>query len=549
MASQHPDGNSVCTRQPSDMSQFELPSHISPEHKRLPSGAELSIIYNGIRFKAIPIQAIQSDGSSKKKRNRGDHHVSHPSNVQHVLHVEWNEKLQAYTGIPDVWTQDIPQSALRFSTRQLPSHINPRFRLESETEFGDSAEPKKKSKSCLPSKTEFPSWRRRLSIDDYKAEYLASVDVEYEREKVVVSELPGNAPGPRVFPGPRVHFQQPYFRNNNSILKVSVRNYLEKLGFTDLDKEYRVENLREILLDRLRLGPERVTQDTLARLPYSMKRMIFSFLDVKSLLRACSTASEMAALLDEPSLWRPYVTRMHTEQGFLHSAYPARHRGWKVSYRAMTRIVSDPSYCDSIWNVVVQGDVRIGKNRLVYTLGDALLRRNREHSTKDIRDDPAIDAVTGIYRFRIDFVTRRVVIEDKIIKLQVWDGGLVLGDSAVFGAAHIVLLLLDLTDETSFNRLPKLLRDTFRATKSADPNLRIVLVGNTRGSGDHRTVSFDRAKRFANERGLVYLEANIDNPNEVDEAFVKLTEEFADSHSLVQMAIHRAKNPKQCVVM
>ena len=34
-------------------------------------------------------------------------------------------------------------------------------------------------------------------------------------------------------------------------------------------------------------------------------------------------------------------------------------------------------------------------------------------------DDPAIDAVTGIYRFRIDFVTRRVVIEDRIIKLQV----------------------------------------------------------------------------------------------------------------------------------
>jgi hypothetical protein len=37
-------------------------------------------------------------------------------------------------------------------------------------------------------------------------------------------------------------------------------------------------------------------------------------------------------------------------------------------------------------------------------------------------DDPVIDAVSGIYRLGIDFVTRRVVIDSTIIKLQVWDG-------------------------------------------------------------------------------------------------------------------------------
>lgn len=88
------------------------------KHKRLDSNTQLSIIYNGIRFRAIPIQSsnkppvssipsshaptTSSSSMPRKQKRRSQnksraYQVSSPSNVQHVMHVEWNEDLQAYT--------------------------------------------------------------------------------------------------------------------------------------------------------------------------------------------------------------------------------------------------------------------------------------------------------------------------------------------------------------------------------------------------------------------------------------------------------------------
>eukprot|EP01083_Nonionella_stella_P107646 311984_1 len=405
--------------------------------------------------------------------------------------------------------------------------------------------------SCIPLHILQPSVSSGPSRD-YLAEYKAQSSIEKDLHSLNISEIPGAAPGPRVFPGPRMHFRQPPFKNPNSILKVSVRNYLVKLGFDDLDREYRVENLREMLMERLSLPPERVTRDTLAHLQYFLKQKIFSFLDVGSMLSACVTCSEMAALVDEPGLWRMFVYRTSAENGFLHPAYPARHRGWKTTLISMIKIVREPSHCDEIWNIIVQGDVRVGKDRLVCSLGNSILKRSKGVSrVLGFKDDPVIDAVTGIYRFSIDFVTRRIISAEKIIKLQVWDGGLVVGDTAVFGAAHIVLFMMDITVEESFRRLPAILKETSRSTRCTQSSCKFLLVGNTTGKPEKRTVSFESAKRFANERGLVYFEANIDNAAEVDAAFVRLAQEFSTSESSEFISMHDKSKvaSKQCSVM
>eukprot|EP01083_Nonionella_stella_P072779 196355_1 len=194
--------------------------------------------------------------NSLVSRLSGDHSVSKPVNVRHVIHVEWNEELQAYTGIPDVWGDDIPQSRLSFPTGTLPAHINPRADKSSKTVSARS----RGGSSCIPLHILQPSVSSGPSRD-YLAEYKAQCSIEKDLHSLNISEVPGAAPGPRVFPGPRMHFRQPPFKNPNSILKVSVRNYLVKLGFDDLDREYRVENLREMLMERLSLPPERVTRE------------------------------------------------------------------------------------------------------------------------------------------------------------------------------------------------------------------------------------------------------------------------------------------------
>jgi hypothetical protein len=89
-------------------------------------------------------------------------HVGPPSNVQRVLHVEWDEKLQAFTvlasavflfvggrrrvgsaggtvlsclpvfccvaqGVPDVWKEHMPQSRTFVDSKGMESHISPRI--------------------------------------------------------------------------------------------------------------------------------------------------------------------------------------------------------------------------------------------------------------------------------------------------------------------------------------------------------------------------------------------------------------------------------------
>lgn len=59
------------------------------------------------------------------------------------------------------------------------------------------------------------------------------------------------------------------------------------------------------------------------------------------------------------------------------------------------------------------GDCR---GRLVHTLAKS---QSLSTSTPLAESEPVVDAVSGIYRLGFDFVTRRVVIDSTVIKLQV----------------------------------------------------------------------------------------------------------------------------------
>lgn len=55
-----------------------------------------------------------------------------------------------------------------------------------------------------------------------------------------------------------------------------------------------------------------------------------------------------------------------------------------------------------------------------------------------------IHAVSGIYRLGIDFVTRRVVIDSTVAKLQVWDGN-ALGQGTAPHLAFVSIFSLSLS--------------------------------------------------------------------------------------------------------
>ena len=196
---------------------------------------------------------------------------------------------------------------------------------------------------------------------------------------------------------------------------------------------------------------------------------------------------------------------------------------------SMVKIDKNPSYYDHVWNVVVCGDMKSGQNRLVVSLG-------KHWRCKLTGLEPVISAVNGTYRFGVDFVIRRVIIRDIIIKLQVWDGGNVMADTALLKSVNIFLILFDLTKKDSFDRTLNVARSMMTLLPNdinKDNHIKLMMVGNTTNNPSSRVISYESAKRFANERGLMYIEANTDshsintttNNESINNAFVNLAEE------------------------
>jgi len=292
----------------------------------------------------------------------------------------------------------------------------------------------------------------------------------------------------------------------------------------------------------------------LIRMPYVLKLKVLGYLDPESLCAACATCSELLQFSDHHLLWKPLVHLKNKTQRTLYSEKSSIMNDWKRTHIAMCHLDRDPKYFDFLWNIVVIGDRRVGKSRLVWSLAESANKADeRKHTVT--AEDPVINAVSGIYRLGIDFVTRRVVIGSTVIKLQVWDGNALAGDGAgdrvPFQNTHVVLVVFDVCNQPSFDRVPFLIENTRREMSLQQPqsgNVPILLFANVTNPNEEkgRVVTYKDAKRFANERGLVYLEANANDPESVDLAFARLADEcihfsFLDSQTSARV-LRQSKN-------
>jgi len=270
-----------------------------------------------------------------------------------------------------------------------------------------------------------------------------------------------------------------------------------------------------------------------------------------------------------PSLLLPRGGNLHassSDHDLLRLEAPDSTLDYKHIYTAMARLEQDPYTQDGLWNVVVIGDKRVGKSRLVKSLAQsARLATSTLHRPSD--DDPVIDAVSGIYRLGIDYVTRRVALDSLIIKLQVWDGN-ALGNghytSVPFKYANVVLIVFDVTQKSTFESIPKILKTTREKLQAQNSgNAAILLLANLTSDSSARVVSYETAKRFANERGMVYLEGNVNDITSVDEVVCRMASECINlsylgdvtfnasrQRRLTQPGGHgRGRGPERCLIM
>ena len=86
-----------------------------------------------------------------------------------------------------------------------------------------------------------------------------------------------------------------------------------------------------------------------------------------------------------------------------------------------------------------------------------------------------------------------------------------------------IILVFDVTDQGSFDKLPKWLSD---ARAEADPNAVVMLVGNKLDQASKRVVSREDAETYAENNNLIYIESSAAEKQNIEQIFIKSAKEI-----------------------
>lgn len=128
------------------------------------------------------------------------------------------------------------------------------------------------------------------------------------------------------------------------------------------------------------------------------------------------------------------------------------------------------------------------------------------------------------------FGARMVTINDRQIKLQIWDTAgqesfRSITRSYYRGAAG-ALLVYDITRRETFNHLARWLEE---ARQNANSNMVVMLIGNKADLEHRRAVSTKEGQQFALENGLVFLETSAKTALNVEHAFIRTAGKIYDN--------------------
>jgi len=164
---------------------------------------------------------------------------------------------------------------------------------------------------------------------------------------------------------------------------------------------------------------------------------------------------------------------------------------------------------DYLFKVVVIGDSGVGKSNLL---------------SRFTRDEFNLESKSTI---GVEFATRSVSIEGKMIKAQIWDTA---GQeryraitSAYYRGAVGALVVYDITKDTSFENVDKWLAEL---KENASTDITMMLVGNKTDLAGARVVSTEQGKAFAADEGITFLEASALTASNVEASFLQVLSEI-----------------------
>ena len=188
------------------------------------------------------------------------------------------------------------------------------------------------------------------------------------------------------------------------------------------------------------------------------------------------------------------------------------------------KILSDDfPNCDLSFKVIIIGDQGVGKSCLS-------IKVSRNHF-KDFYS-PTVG---------FEFMNFNVRVEDKNIKLQIWDtcGQEVYRSliSSFYRSASLAIIVYSIDSEDSFNNLEKWLNDI---KTQSNPDIKIFLIGNKADLEDKRKISKEIGEKFCNDHKLsFFIETSAKTGFNVQNVFIQVAKELYLQHEEIKNRVSR----------
>jgi len=157
---------------------------------------------------------------------------------------------------------------------------------------------------------------------------------------------------------------------------------------------------------------------------------------------------------------------------------------------------------DYLFKVLLLGDSGVGKTSLILRYTDETFNSKLVNS------------------IGVDFKMKKKEIDGKVIKVQIWDTAGHERFRAItysyYRGANAIIIVFDITEDKSFLSIRDWLK---QIDKYASKNVFKFLVGNKSDLQHKRLVSFEDAKKFADELNIPYFETSAKEGININELF------------------------------
>ena len=131
----------------------------------------------------------------------------------------------------------------------------------------------------------------------------------------------------------------------------------------------------------------------------------------------------------------------------------------------------------------------------------------------------------------VDFKSKQIEIDDKLIKLQIWDTA---GHekfrtitTSYYKSAHAIIILYDITEQSSFDHINNWM---IEIDKFAKQGVLRIIVGNKKDLESKRQVSTKDAESLADKYGIKFMEVSAKDKTTIEALFLDIVKSLLEKN-------------------